>query len=108
MYMTTISPQTAALLDQNTADPFRYGWSYVRRTRPDGLIALEQVPLTLEDLLHPQQGDHVTHSRDHGRFRKYIANVLEARLQNDPGAAVLIDVRVAWDVAELRRLRGES
>jgi Uma2 family endonuclease len=100
--MTTITPQTAALLDENTDDPFRYGWRYIRRTRPDGLVALEQVPLTLEDLLHPEEGDHVTHSRDHERFRKYIANVLEARLQGDPSAVVLIDVRVAWDIPELK------
>jgi Uma2 family endonuclease len=100
--MTTITPQTAALLDENTDDPFRYGWRYIRRTRPDGLVALVQVPLTLEDLLHPEEGDHVTHSRDHERFRKYIANVLEARLQGDPSAVVLIDVRVAWDIPELK------
>jgi len=97
-----VAPAPGTRDTDDAADPFRYGWRYVRRTRPDGLIALEQVPLTLEDLLHPQEGDHVTHSRDHERFRKYIANVLEARLQHDRSAAVLIDVRVAWDVAELQ------
>jgi colicin import membrane protein len=100
--MVTITPRTAALVAGDETDPYRYGWRYVRRPLPDGSIQIEQVPLTLADLLHPEEGDHVTHSRDHERFRKYIANVLEARIQGDTGAAVLIDVRIEWDVPGLK------
>jgi len=35
-------------------DPFRYGWRFMHRVGPDGREDLEQVPLTLEDVLHPQ------------------------------------------------------
>jgi colicin import membrane protein len=47
-------------------DPFRYGWRYVRVTRPDGTVVLDRVPLTLEDVLHPEVGDIILQSDPHG------------------------------------------
>jgi Uma2 family endonuclease len=85
-------------------DPYRYGWRYVRRELPDGNIVVEQQPLTLEDVIHPQEGDQVTESQPHERRRRYLADVFEARLSDDPTAVVLSDVRVAWDVPGLRPL----
>src|SRR5262249_25011621 len=61
-----------------------------------------EAPLTLEDVLHPQEGDQVTHSDAHQRRRRYLVNVLEAQLAHDPTAVVLDDVRVAWDVPDLK------
>jgi Uma2 family endonuclease len=85
-------------------DPYRYGWRYVRRDLPDGNIVVEQQPLTLEDVIHPQEGDQVTESQPHERRRRYLTDVFEARLSDDPTAVVLSDVRVAWDVPGLRPL----
>jgi len=84
------------------ADPFRYGWRYVERWGEDGSLVIEQVPLTLEDVLHPQEGDQVTHSAAHQRRCRYLCDVLEAQLAHDPTAVVLQDVRVAWDVPGLK------
>ncbi|PDW02872.1 Uma2 family endonuclease [Candidatus Viridilinea mediisalina] len=104
--MTTIEvltrPRTGALHTSDPADPFRYGWRYVNVERSDGFSELRQEPLTLEDLLHPQEGDHVTHSDAHQRRRRYLCNVFEAQLAQDPTAVVLDDVRVAWDVPDLK------
>jgi len=86
----------------DAADPYRYGWRYVRCDREDGAVVMEQVPLTLEDVLHPQEGDQVTHSDAHQRRRRYLMNVLEAQLAGDPTAVVLDDVRVAWDHPDLK------
>lgn len=83
-------------------DPFRYGWRYTRRLRPDGFDETVLVPLTLEDLLHPEEGDHVTHSNNHQRRRRYLCNVFEAQLEGDPTAFVLDDVRVKWDVPNIK------
>ena len=83
------------------ADPFRYGWRYLQREGEDGALVVEQVPLTLEDVLHPQEGDQVTHSEAHRRRCAYLYSVLRARLANCPTAVVLRDVRVAWDIPEL-------
>lgn len=82
-------------------DPYRYGWRYRQHQHPDGTIEFEQVPLTLEDVLHPQEGDQVTHSNAHQRRRRYLVDVLEAQLRHDPSAVVLDDVRIAWDIPDL-------
>src|SRR3954469_24449588 len=82
-------------------DPFRYGWRYVEHKRADGAIEYEQVPLTLEDVLHPLEGDQVTHSNEHQRRRRYLADALETQLRHDPTAVELDDVRITWDVPDL-------
>jgi Uma2 family endonuclease len=83
-------------------DPFRYGWRYVRRPTPDDPDHLEQVPLTLDDVLHPEVGDFLVHSDRHETDRMYLTAVLRARLEPSGQAIVLSDVRVAWDVPDLR------
>src|SRR5258708_3626900 len=40
-------------------DPFRFGWRYLRKKRADGREVSVQVPLTLDDVLHPREGDHI-------------------------------------------------
>jgi Uma2 family endonuclease len=87
---------------EDPADPFRYGWRVVRHDTGDGNITVEQVPLTLEDVLHPEEGDQVTHSDAHQRRRRYLCNIFESRLAHEPRAVVLDDVRVKWDLPELK------
>jgi Uma2 family endonuclease len=98
--MTTTLEKPIA--NSDPSEPYYYGWRYVRRELGDGNYIVEEIPLTLEDVLYPQEGDQVTHSKLHQRTVKYLVNVLEARLAHDPTAAVLDDVRVAWDVPGLR------
>jgi Uma2 family endonuclease len=83
-------------------DPFRYGWRLVPRPTPDNPHHLEQVPLTLEDVLHPEVGDFIVHSDRHETDRMYLTAVLRARLEESGAAIVLSDVRIAWDVPDLR------
>ncbi len=85
-----------------TLEPDRYGWRHVQREQPDGSVTIERVPLTLEDVLHPEEGDQVPESEPHERRRRYLADVLTARLADDPGAVVLSDVRIAWDTPGVR------
>jgi len=85
-----------------TADRFPYGWRYVERVAPDGTVTFEQIPLTLEDVAHPQEGDQVTHSDLHQRICAYLYNVLRGLLASIPGAVVLHDVRIAWDAPDLK------
>jgi Uma2 family endonuclease len=101
--MTTIEVLTTpGIPDTREPDPFRYGWRYVRQELPDGSAAIVQEPLTLEDVLHPREGDQVTHSDAHQRRRRYLCNVFEAQLSADPTAVVLDDVRIAWDLPDLK------
>jgi colicin import membrane protein len=99
--MTTTTPQPVPHTDAN-ADPFRYGWRLVLRPTPDNPHHFEQVPLTLDDVLHPEVGDFIVHSDLHETDRMYLTAVLRARLEPSRRAIVLSDVRIAWDLPDLR------
>lgn len=60
------------------ADPFRYGWRCVPRPTPDDPHHFEQVPLTLEDVLHPEVGNFIVHSDRHETDQMYLTAVLRA------------------------------
>ncbi len=96
-----LRPRTTALAE---ADPFRYGWRFVYRKEPDGTLVEEQVPLTLEDLLFPEEGDFIVQTVGHNQDCAYLMLVLKARLADDPSAVVISDCRVAWDVPGLKPL----
>jgi colicin import membrane protein len=85
-------------------DPFRYGWRYVRITRPDGTEELDQVPLTLEDVLHPEEGDFIVQSDPHDSDRAYLKAVSKARLTDDSTAVVLSDCRVDFNIPGVKPL----
>ena len=105
--MTTRLSDTSVMLADDAAevvhpDPYRYGWRYVRRILDNGDEEFDQIPLTLEDVLHPQEEDFIVHTYEHERTCTYVENVLVGHLAADPTAVVLRDVRVAWDVPGLR------
>ncbi len=95
------APTTLAPIQPPPDDPFRYGWRYIRREGPEGSPEFDQLPLTLEDVLHPQEGDFIVHSEAHERRNLYLYDVFGARLADDPTAVILHDVRVAWDSPDL-------
>jgi Uma2 family endonuclease len=76
-------------------DPFFYGWRD-RIEYVNGKRVLVQVPLTREDVLHPQEGDHIVNNNPHAKDVRYLAGSFEARLTHDPTAIVLSDVGVYW------------
>ncbi|MFI5460211.1 MAG: Uma2 family endonuclease [Isosphaerales bacterium] len=86
---------------QPGAASFRYGYRYVRKKLPNGRVGFDRVPLTLEDVLHPQFGDVHVLSSAHSLDCRYTHDVLDAWLADDPSAAVLSDVGVFWDEPEL-------
>ena len=77
-------------------DPYRYGWREIPRSLPNGQKIYERVPLTLEDILHPQVGDFRMHTDEHYRFCVYLYDVLTKWVADDSTAIVIGDVRVAW------------
>lgn len=78
-------------------DPWCYGWRYLQRPIPGDEDHMERVPLTLEDVLHPEEGDYIIHSDRHESDRLYLAQVLHTCLAASGGALVLSDVRITWD-----------
>src|SRR5690349_19951814 len=80
--MQPCPPSPAAT--QDTPHPYRYGCRFMKRTQPDGSETVEQVPLTLEDVLHPQEGDVISESRNHQVERRYLSDVFLARPLGPP------------------------
>lgn len=84
------------------ADPFAIGWREVPRPRPDGTVEYERVPLTLEDALHPREGDVMLETLRHVIDRCYLREVLSLRIPNDPEGIVTSDQLIDWGVPGMR------
>lgn len=84
-------------------EPF-YGWRYIKRTQPDGTEKYEEVELRQEDLLYPEEGDHVVYEPVHTRDFKYCSDALETFFKDDPSVVVLSDNRVDFGAAGVRPL----
>lgn len=97
--MSTIQDRPNPPRPREEEDPFRYGWRTVCRTGPDGRVEFEQIPLTLDDLLHPEEDDFVVQDPSHLSDCMYLVAVLGSRLADDPMAAVRSDCRVSWDAS---------
>ncbi|NJN66793.1 MAG: Uma2 family endonuclease, partial [Chloroflexaceae bacterium] len=80
---------------------FRYGWRYVCRLS-NGVEEWERVPLTEDDVLHPQLEDYVSQSHIHHCICHYLYTVLRSRLKRIPGGLVLHDVLIDWGVPGLK------
>ncbi len=104
--MSTVSDRTGVKPPgpPDGADPFRYGWRYVRIVRPDGTEELDQVPLTLEDVLHPEVGDVIVESDPHDSDRGYLKAVSKTRLVDDSAAVVLSDCQVDFNLRGVKPL----
>ena len=97
---TVTTSQTQPPQSPDETNPFRYGWRYVQVERPDGSEDVEQVPLTLEDVLHPLPGDFIVNSAVHNNDVTYLKNVFKSRLAKVPNALVLSDTLVDWNVPD--------
>lgn len=74
----------------------------MRRTAADGPVEWYRQPLTLEDLLHPQEGDVSPEAPRHTLECIYLADVIRAKNHDRPGFFVLRDGLVDWGVPGLR------
>ncbi len=102
--MTTLAPVKETNLPQqpSVTEAYAYGWRDVVRTLSNGEEVRERVPLTLEDILHPEVGDYRMHALDHELICIYLTNVFEGQVKDDPQAVVTHDVRVAWDDPDIK------
>ncbi len=85
-------------------DPFRYGWRYVTIHHPDGSESHEEVPLTEEDVLFPEEGDIIVQTDLHSTDINYLKSVFNTRLARLRRAVAVSDCRVDWSVPGLRPL----
>jgi Uma2 family endonuclease len=82
-------------------DPFRYGWRYVPGTSEDGTAEEVKMPLTLEDILHPEEEDFRVHTIGHNEDCAYLREALESRFPKEK-VVVMSGCRVDWGVLGIR------
>jgi Uma2 family endonuclease len=92
----TGEPEPAA---SAAADRFRYGWRYVKPGQANG-DEEDRIPLTLEDVLHPQEGDVIPEKPTHESDRRYLSDVLKQRTAGK--GLVLSDCLIDWNVEGIR------
>ena len=102
--MSTVSTSRPAKRPPDDSDPFRYGWRYVTVCGPDGSQTLDQIPLTLEDVLFPETGDFIVQTDLHDTDSAYLKYVFNSRLAGDPQAVAVSDCRVDWNLPGVRPL----
>ena len=102
--MSIVSTSGPPKRPRDESDPFRLGWRYVRVQQPDGTETIDQVPLTEEDVLFPEEGDFIVQTDFHSVDINYLKVVFNARLAHVPNARALCDCRVDWNVPGLRPL----
>jgi Uma2 family endonuclease len=89
---------TARSTPEPPPEPIFYGWRYVKKLRPDGTLDHEEVPLTLEDVLHPQEGDVIPEANLQHIDSEYLGPIFRERAQLLPGGLALVDCLVDWGV----------
>jgi Uma2 family endonuclease len=109
--MSTVPDRQTKSVDPSTVRPakppragqasFEYGYREVRRKLPNGRYRWERVPLTLEDVLHPQLGDVHVLSDPHADDCTYLRVVLKARYAEDHSVVVFSDCGIFWDIPGL-------
>jgi len=109
--MISLAPSLAPAVEETWKDVpshdvtdkklFRYGWRYVL-TRTNGEEEWERVPLTLEDVLHPQMEDFRMQSDGHYRLCHYLYTVLRSVMEREAGGLVLHDVLIEWGLPGMR------
>lgn len=95
--MSTVINPERKMTPPPSDDPWYYGFRDVMRRLPDGNLKHERIPLTLEDALHPQEGDKIMVSDVHDLVRDYLADVCRWRTADDSGALILSDTGVYWE-----------
>lgn len=82
-------------------DPFHYGWRICWDREPDGSEKCRYVPLTYQDLLDPQLGDHVTQDTLHIRLVLTLYGLLSSRFAADPDVGVFSDLKIFFNIPGL-------
>ena len=62
------------------------------------------MPLTLEDVLHPEVGDIIVQRDPHDSDRAYLKAVSKTRLADDPAAVVLSDCQMDFNIRGVKPL----
>ncbi len=73
------------------------GWVLRAVELPDGRVEERQLPLTMERLLHPQEGDKVTQTDFHVTLLLSVLSRLRRFMERSPGVGVFGDLLFDWN-----------
>ncbi|MBV7329612.1 Uma2 family endonuclease [Chloroflexi bacterium TSY] len=91
-------------------DPYRYGWRYIPAS-PENIAKYGteydiggalQIPLTLDDILHPEEEDFRVHHKEHNEICSYLSTAFNTHHASNPNMIALDDVRVDWGIPGVR------
>ncbi len=82
-------------------DIFFYGWRFVEH-RVNGTTATARMPLTREDVLHPQPEDRVSQNKKHFELCNDLYNGMKAHVAHEQGTVVLHDMLIHWGIEDLK------
>jgi Uma2 family endonuclease len=82
-------------------DPFYYGHRFVITHDENGEELFTQQPLSLEDFLDPQEGDHFLQGTLHYKDVGKVASIFRHLHRNEPTTAVFSDLKMVWDIEGL-------
>jgi len=91
----------ASEADFPSDDPCRLGWRLRSVRLADGSSELREEPLTEEDLLDPQMGDHVVQNSWHIATVYMLYDVLTWRYESRPDVFVSSDLKMIWGIPGL-------
>ncbi len=84
------------------AEEEEFGWRYSTRVLPDGTEISEYRPLTILDVLFPEEGDEVSVRNRHTISQTYSYNAMRASSQHKPSMVVLKEMRIDLGLPGLR------
>lgn len=85
----------------DVADPFYYGQRMVEVYDEHGKRHWDYVPLTLDDYLDPQEGDHFMQDSHHYADVDKARSIFEYHYRHDPTVAVFSDLKMLWGIKGL-------
>ncbi len=87
-----------SIQSDRTPDLAECGWRFADITQPDGTLTRQQVPLTSEEFLHPQDDFYLPNSTFHDNVAGHAKDILTRRYANDPTTGVFRDLLIEWDI----------
>jgi Uma2 family endonuclease len=82
-------------------DPFRFGWRLRKIRLPDGRFEVREVPLTAEDILDPQVGDHLVQNGLHIDMVHTLFEMVKGRYESRLDVLVTSDMKMRWGIRGL-------
>jgi Uma2 family endonuclease len=92
----------AKMLWSGETDEFPYGWRILQEVGPDGQTLYREVPLTPEDFLDPQIGDHFVENSLHSQLISTLFVVFQNYYLNDPNTGVFSNLKMQWSIPDLK------